>query len=217
MARSERMAKRRNQSGSGRPSKLPTAGELERSPLYSEELGIDLSRGRDADYFRWFLASLLFGGRISETVAKNTYGALVRHGLTTPGKIVNAGWDYLVDPIMREGGYVRYDGRKSAQLLRDCQTLIEVYGGRLSRLERAAASAADLETQLDTFYGVGPVTVNIFLRELRPFWAKADPEPLPVVRALARKLKLDLGRYKRKSLTFARVEAGLIRLRRVLS
>jgi hypothetical protein len=68
-----------------------------------------------------------------------------------------------------------------------------------------------------TFYGVGPVTVNIFLRELRPYWGKADPEPLPIVRALARKLKLDLACYRRKSLIFTRVEAGLIRRRRELS
>ena len=37
---------------------------LERSPLYSEELGIDLARGNDHEYFQWFLASLLFGARI---------------------------------------------------------------------------------------------------------------------------------------------------------
>jgi hypothetical protein len=217
MAASKSRARRRSECGSGQSPKFPTTRELERSSLYSEELGIDLSRGRDADYFRWFLASLLFGGHISETVAKNTYRALLRHGLTTPGKILNAGWDFLVDPIMREGGYVRYDGRKSAQLLRDCRTLIEDHEGKLSQLEGSAASAADLEARLDAFYGVGPVTVNIFLRELRPFWAKANPEPLPVVRALARKLKLDLGRYDRKNLTFTRVEAGLIRLRRTLS
>ncbi len=87
--------------------------ELERSLLYSEELGI-----------RWFLASLLFGARISETVAKNTYRAFMRHGLTTLAKIAAAGWDFLVSTIMREGGYVRYDGRKSTQVLRDCEALI---------------------------------------------------------------------------------------------
>jgi len=37
--------------------------ELERSLLYSEELGIDLAKRSDAVYFRWFLASLLFGAR----------------------------------------------------------------------------------------------------------------------------------------------------------
>jgi hypothetical protein len=201
--------------------RLPPVGAgshaLEKSLLYSEELGIDLCRGTDAAYFRWFLASLLFGARITETIAKNTYRAFVRHGLTTPGKIIGAGWDFLVDPIMREGGYVRYDGRKSTQVLRDCERLLIEHRGSLRRLHDSARNARELETMLLEFYGVGPVTANIFLRELRPYWSKADPEPLPIVKKLARKLKLDLSRYPRKSLTFARVEAGLIRKRRELS
>ena len=61
---------------------------LEQSALYSEELGIELARGTDAVCFRWFLASLLFGARISETIAKKTFRAFIRHGLTTPTKIV---------------------------------------------------------------------------------------------------------------------------------
>ena len=56
--------------------------------LYSEELGIDLAKRSDAEYFRWFLASLLFGARISETTAKNTYRSFIRHGLTNPQKIL---------------------------------------------------------------------------------------------------------------------------------
>ena len=187
---------------------------LEQSVLYSEELGIDLAQRTDAAYFHWFLASLLFGARISETTAKKTFRAFMRHGLTTPKKIVAAGWDFLVYPVMREGGYVRYDGRKSTQVLRDCEELIAHYGGSLGRLHEAARDARDLEQGLLAFYGIGPVTVNIFLRELRPFWSKADPDPLPAVKKLARHLSVDLGRYRRKSLTFARVEAGLIRRRR---
>jgi hypothetical protein len=190
---------------------------LEQSALYSEELGIELARGTDAVYFRWFLASLLFGVRISETTAKKTFHAFMRHGLTTPTKIVAAGWDFLVYPVMREGGYVRYDGRKSTQVLRDCEKLIADYGGRLGRLHEAARDARDLEERLLAFYGVGPVTINIFLRELRPFWAKADPDPLPAVRHLAKRLSIDFTRYKRKSLIFTRVEAGLIRRRREFS
>lgn len=195
-----------------RPADRRASRALERSRLYSEELGIDLSRRRDKDYFRWFLASVLFGGRISETIAKNTYRAFVRHGLVTPWKIVAAGWDFLVDPVMREGGYVRYDGWKSEQILRDRRTLFDDYGGRLSRLA-AAASATDLEVRLGAFYGIGPVTTNIFLRELRPFWTKANPEPLPMVRKLARRFHIDLDHYRRKGLRFARIEAGLIRRR----
>ena len=115
---------------------------------------------------------------------------------------------------MREGGYVRYDGRKSTQVLRDCEALIDAYGGSLGRLHETARDAGDLEQRLLAFYGVGPVTTNIFLRELRPFWVKADPDPLPIVRRLAKRLSIDLARYRRKSLTFTRVEAGLIRHRR---
>ena len=186
---------------------------LERSLLYSEELDIDLSERSDPTYFRWFLASLLFGARISETIAKNAYRSFIKHGLTSPKRVLDAGWDFLVYPVMREGGYVRYDGRKSTQVLRDCERLIADYGGSLSRLHDEARDARDLEERLLSFYGVGPVTANIFLRELRPFWAKADPGPLPAVRRLAKSLSIDLRDYRRKSLKFVRVEAGLIRRR----
>lgn len=192
---------------------LPDPATLQRAPLYSEELGLDLSRGSERDLFLWFLASLLFGQRISETIARHTYDSFVRHGLTNPRRILDAGWDYLVNPVMREGGYVRYDESKSRKLLRDCRTLLDEYGGSLARLHDVARDSADLEARLLAFYGVGPVTANIFLRELRPFWAKADPAPLPVVRELARQFGIDLGKYDRRSLEFARLEAGLIRLR----
>jgi hypothetical protein len=200
-----------------RPSPNLTQRALEKSLLYSEELGIDLATGSDDAYFRWFLASLLFGARISETTAKNTYLSFVGHGLIRPRRIIEAGWHFLIYPIMREGGYVRYDGRKSTQVLHDCDTLVADYGGKLRRLHDATRDARDLEQRLLAFYGVGPVTMNIFLRELRPFWAKADPDPLPIVVTLANRLSIDLTRYKRKSLTFARVEAGLMRRRRELA
>jgi hypothetical protein len=189
----------------------PRLRELRRSQLYAEELGIDLASGKDEDYFRWFLASLLYGGRISETIARRTYQAFCRHDLTSPRRVVAAGSGFLVNPVMREGGYVRYDGRKSEQILRDCAMLLTRYGGRLSRLHQAARNPRDLEARLDDFYGVGPVTANIFLRELRPFWTKADPTPLPSVLALASKLGIALGRQPRMTLSFARIEAGLIR------
>jgi hypothetical protein len=188
-------------------------GELKRTRLYSEELGIDLRHGKDRELFKWFLASLLFGARISETIAKNTYRSFERHHLLQPKKILNAGWDYLVDPIMREGGYVRYDGRTSTKVLRCCEKLLEEYRGSLNRLHDRAKDREDLESRLIDFYGVGPVTANIFLRELRPVWKKADPDPLPVVVKLARRHHIDLNRFNRKSEVFIRVEAGLIRRR----
>ena len=100
--------------------------------------------------------------------------------------------------------------------IRSCGTagcLLDEYGGKLSRLQASARTSAEVEQRLLAFFGVGPVTANIFLRELRPHWPLADPEPLPVVAKMASLLAVDLGRYDRKSLTFARLEAGLIRLR----
>ncbi len=204
------------------PSRTPeTAAEmpvrlrqLKRTRLYSEELGIDLARSTDPELFKWFLASILFGARISETIAKHTYQAFERYGRLDPRAILDAGWDFLVHPIMWEGGYVRYDGKTSTTLLNICRRLIEDYNGSLSTLHERARNGQDLEARLERFYGVGPVTVNIFLRELRPYWEKSDPEPLPLIRDLARSLDIDLGAYNRKTVTFTRIEAGLFRFRK---
>lgn len=187
---------------------------LEKSKLYSEELGINLKKNNDDEIFKWFLASILFGARISETIAMNTYRIFERYNLLKPERILKMGWDFLVNPIMREGGYVRYDGKTSTQILRNCETLIKKYNGSLKNLHKSAKDSKDLEDRLMRFYGIGPVTVNIFLRELRPFWEKANPEPLPVIKEVAKKYKILLNKYDRKSLSFARIEAGLIRLRK---
>ncbi len=193
-----------------------TLSSLKKSRLYSEELGINLAEGADDELFKWFLASVLFGARISETIASRTYRAFEKYKLLTPRTILDAGWDFLVNPVMREGGYVRYDEKTSREILRNCDTLIQEYQGSLNRLHDLAADGRDVEERLLAFYGVGPVTVNIFLRELRPYWRKADPAPLPVVFELASRHGLDLSSLNRKSVTFARVEAGLMRLRKTL-
>lgn len=189
---------------------------LKASPLYSEELGIDLAAGTDEECFKWFLASLLFGARISETIARNTYRAFDRHGLLDPRAILNAGRDVLIGTVMAEGGYVRYDNQRTAEVLRNCEMLMEEYQGSLRHLHEVAADSRDLAERLQRFHGVGPVTANIFLRELRPFWEKARPGPLPVVRELARGAGIDLDRMDPATPEFCRLEAGLIRNRRRL-
>ena len=187
---------------------------LKKSELYSEELGIYLKENNDKEIFKWFLASILFGARISETIAKNTYKAFERYNLLQPRKILKAGWDFLVNPIMREGGYVRYDEKTSTQILRNCETLLQKYRGSLKELHKEAQNSKDLENRLTNFYGIGPITTNIFLRELRPFWEKANPEPLPIVRKIAKRYKIELDEYNKKSRAFVRIETGLIRLRK---
>ena len=68
--------------------------KLEISKLYSEELNIFLKENNDKELFKWFLASILFGARISETIAKNTYKTFERYELLSPEKILSEGSAY---------------------------------------------------------------------------------------------------------------------------
>lgn len=190
--------------------------QLKGTILYSEELGISLNLKTDDEIFKWFLASLLYGARISEIIARRTYRAFEKYDLLTPERILDAGWDFLVHPIMREGGYVRYDEKTSRQVLNNCDMLLREYKGSLNTLHERAADGKDLERRLLTFYGIGPVTVNIFLRELRPFWDKDNVEPLQKVMELARRYGIDMDSLNPKTIAFIRIEAGLIRLRKQL-
>ena len=146
---------------------------LSKLQSYSEELGLDLTRSEDR--FKWFLASVLFAKRISAEVAKKTYRRFEEERLNTPERILAAGWDRLVE-VLDSGGYVRYDFSTASNLLKIMEELKEKYGD-LEELHRKSNSPRDLEKRLQEFKGVGPVGVNIFLRELRGIWEKAKPKP----------------------------------------
>jgi endonuclease III len=91
--------------------------------------------------------------------------------------VLRTGWRGLVN-ILDRAGYVRYDEKTATKLLTLCQALVDGYSGELHAVERAAADATDLERRLMALApGIGPVTVAIFLRELRGIWSKADPLP----------------------------------------
>lgn len=186
-------------------------------PLFSEELGIDLESSCDQELFKWLLAATLFGGPVSRDIARKTYRTFQKYQLLDPESISRAGWSYLVHPVMQEGGYVRYDGIAATNVMDICNTLQNYYQGSLTQLHDTAANAEDLEGRLTAMHGMEPDAANIFLRELRPVWTKADPEPLPVVMEMAKKYKLDLSSLNRKDPDFARIESALIRLKRTRS
>ena len=140
-------------------------------PTYAETLGIDLKE--PSDRFRWFLASILFGARISEKIAIQTYKAFERHGIDSPDKVIAAGWDELVK-ILDEGGYVRYDFSTATKLLEIAHRIKDEYG-TLDNIYEQSATTEDLERRLIEFKGIGRVTVQIFLRELRGVW-QINPE-----------------------------------------
>jgi endonuclease III len=157
---------------------------------FSRELGINPAGGRSAEIFKWFLASVLFGARISETIAVRTYREFEKEGLLDPERIVARGWDGLV-AVLDAGGYVRYDFKTATKLLDVCRALVKNYGGDLNALHAAATGTADLQERLRALgKGIGEVTVNIFLRELRGVWSKAEPVPSDLVLKGAKDLGL---------------------------
>lgn len=160
---------------------------LSKLQTYSEELGLDLTKSEDR--FKWFLASILFAKRISAEVAKKTYRRFEEEGLNAPERILAAGWDRLVE-VLDSGGYVRYDFSTASNLLKIVEELKKKYGD-LEELHRESNSPTDLERRLQEFKGVGPVGVNIFLRELRGIWEKAKPKPSQVAIKTANRIGLE--------------------------
>lgn len=157
---------------------------------FSQELGIDLSSGKSTEIFKWFLASKLFGARIGTNIAIKTYKEFERRGVISPENILETGWDGLVR-ILDDGGYVRYDFSTATKLLEIMKDLIRDYAGDLNRLHQMAKDEPDLENLLKGLgKGIGDVTANIFLRELRNVWTKARPEPAEPVVLAARNLGL---------------------------
>ncbi len=155
---------------------------------YSSQLGIELSGADSKQIFRWFLASKLFGARISTDIAIRTYKEFERRRVTSPQTILKTGWDGLVK-ILDDGGYVRYDFSTATKLLEIMEDLKRDYHGDLNKLHQAARGEEDIENRLkDLGKGIGDITVNIFLRELRTVWSRANPEPSELVKLAAKHL-----------------------------
>ncbi len=160
--------------------------DLSKLQSYSEELELDLTKSKDK--FKWFLASILFAKRISAEIAKKTYRRFEEEEITTPQRILEAGWDRLVE-VLDSGGYVRYDFSTASNLLTIMEELKEKYGD-LEGLHKESSSPMDLEKRLQELRGVGPVGVNIFLRELRGIWEKAKTKPSKIAIKTAQRVDL---------------------------
>ena len=139
---------------------------MEQKKIYAKELGIDLSSKQEAEYFKWFLACLLFGKPIQQEVAKRTYFEFVNDGLTNPDAIIQAGWDKLVE-VLDKGHYVRFDYSTATKLLDVCRALKEKYG-TITNLLKQSQSIDELSSRLQEFKGIGQKTAKIFLRDIRP-------------------------------------------------
>jgi hypothetical protein len=159
----------------GRASSPPTAQLAQRligrlGGRYSLELGIDVDRG-DEEVEQWALLATLFGNRISGVIAVRTYRTLAQAGMRTIDDVGARSWDELV-ALLDAGGYVRYDFRTATRLLKLAAIL---RGGGIVAIGSKLRRPDELEEALDELPGWGPVTVRLFLRELRGVWPGAQP------------------------------------------
>jgi endonuclease III len=147
------------------------------------------------------------GARISGSIAASTYRCFQRAGIDTPKKIIEAGWDKFVE-ILDSGGYVRYDFSTASKLLETMNKLKREYGS-LENLYHQAFGTKDLERRLQGFKGIGPTTVQIFLRELRGKW-EVEPAISRIAQNTAKNLDINLSAFKGERL--ARAETALVKL-----
>ncbi len=149
---------------------------------FAAALGLKVASGPEARQ-QWFLAAIFYGARISGVIAARTFRVFAANGVTSPEAILARGWEGLV-ALLDQGGYARYDYKTATKLLQVMASLQERYRGSLECLHEAAADPADLKRRLmELAPGIGPATVNIFLRELRGIWVKARPPLSPLAQA----------------------------------
>ena len=137
--------------------------------ISSQDLGIEIEKG-EGELFKWFIASFLFGKRIQQDIAAEAYRVIVdKHKRDTPRKLCNCSRQQLVS-MLGEGRYVRYDESTAERLLKLCEKLNSVYGGKLGNIREQSESRNALEKRLAEFEGIGPKTVGIFMREAAKVW-----------------------------------------------
>lgn len=143
---------------------------MKNKTISSKDLSINLSSHNEGELFKWFLACLLFGKPIQQEVAKKTYFEFVKAGLTTPEAIISAGWDKLVK-VLDKGHYIRYDFSTATKLQDASATLAGKYGS-VSALIKLSKTEKELLNNLQEFNGIGPVTANIFVRDIHEYYGR---------------------------------------------
>ena len=70
--------------------------------------------------------------------------------------------------MLGQARYVRYDRSTAERLRALCGRLDDEYGGRVRALLERSADQGEFEQRLLAFEGIGPKTVEIFMREAGP-------------------------------------------------
>ncbi|MDG9924418.1 MULTISPECIES: DNA methylase [unclassified Pseudomonas] len=136
----------------------------------AHQLGLDegLAKASDEALFKWLIASFLFGKPIQQSIAEKAYRVIIeQRKRDTPEKLGSSNRTDLVR-MLGEARYVRYDISTAARLVKLCRKLNEQYGGKVSVMHRQSANRMEFEKRLAEFEGVGPKTIEIFMREAAP-------------------------------------------------
>ncbi|KAI5289564.1 S-adenosylmethionine transporter [Ascosphaera aggregata] len=118
------------------------------------DVGINLDKGSE-EYFKWFIACLLFGKPVQQPIAVAAYKTLSKHDLLSPDAFIDAGWDRLVE-VLDEAHYARYDHDTSWKLLGISEKLKDEYGSFDGLMKSSEGSIAEFGEKLREFKGVGP-------------------------------------------------------------
>jgi hypothetical protein len=135
---------------------------------YAEQAGVRL-RNTPGPLYQTLVLSHLLSARIRADVAVAAARALFDAGYRDPRRMAEATWQQRVDAL-GVGGYRRYDERTATQLGDGAELLRDRYGGDLRALR-----GPDVTKRLREFPGVGPMGVDIFLREVQAVWPEHAP------------------------------------------
>ena len=133
--------------------------------ISASDLGIELKPDDDGALFKWFIASFLMGKRIQAPIAAQAYKVIVQEqGRDTARKLQHCTARELVAMLGR-ANYVRYDETTAQRLLDLSAKLSAEYAGKVTLMRSASANRQAFEKRLAEFDGVGPKTIEIFMRD----------------------------------------------------
>lgn len=133
--------------------------------ISAQDLRIDLQGANEAALFKWLLASFLIGKRIQGEIAAKAYQVIVEQNQRdTPRKLAHCTHCQLV-AMLGQAHYVRYDETTASRLLALADKLNGEYGGRVKNIVEASPDREAFEKRLEAFEGIGPKTIEIFMRE----------------------------------------------------
>lgn len=134
------------------------------------DFDLDVMSG-DSDLFRWFLLTYLLGKPIQSTVAVRTWQLFIDHKVDFPWAILEMS-DYELVSLLHDGGYTRYQHVMTHALKTCMKQLVDWYDGSLTLVIEDSADEDELSKRMQKFYGVGPKTAEIYMRETEEFFAR---------------------------------------------